>query len=385
MQPNRRVSEISFSTTLALDARAKDLALSGVDVVNMAVGEPDFQAPAAATEAALTLARTGVVRYTPAAGTLELRKRISAYLSETRAVAFTPEQVAVCHSTKHALSCALMSLVEPGDGVLLLEPVWASYVDLVRFSGAEPVLMRPRPHDLGPDLDALREAASRGNVRGVMLNSPSNPSGYVWTEEETRALVEIAEEHDLWILSDEIYRRLVYDGARAVSPVDVGGAERTIIADGASKTYAMTGYRIGFLAGPPELAAAFARQNSQVTGAPNAVSQAAYSAVLASEPPEVEAMVAEFDRRRRHLVAGLEAIGLRTPTPRGAFYALPDVSDHMDERGSLGFCEDLLESEALVLVPGSSFGAEGHVRLSYATSMENLDRALERLGRHIRG
>lgn len=381
MHPNARVSQLSFSATLALDGRAKALARTGVDVINMAVGEPDFPAPRAATEAAMAAAATGEVRYTPAAGTPELRERIAAYLTRTRGAAYGPDQVAVCHSTKHALACALMTLVEPGDEVLVLEPVWSSYVDLVRFAGARPVPVRPRP-DLGPDPDALRAALSP-RTRGVMLNSPSNPSGYVWSEAEMADLVALADERDLWLLSDEIYRRLVYDGAAAVSPVQVGGAARTIVADGASKTYAMTGYRIGFLAGPPEMAAAFVRQNSQVTGSPNAVSQAAYAAVLEPEPPEVEAMVAEFDARRRLLLAGLADLGLPTPTPRGAFYALPDVSAHLDERGSMGLCEDLLEAEALVLVPGSVFGAEGHVRLSYATSRATLERALERLGRFL--
>jgi len=384
MQPNSRVATIAFSATLALDARAKELRARGIDVVNMAVGEPDFDAPEVVQRGAVEAVRSGAVRYTPVAGTPSLRAAIARHLAATRGVPWTPEEITVCHSAKHALSGTLLTLLEPGDEVLILLPAWSSYVEQVRFAGGVPVDVTARA-DCGPDFEALR-AAIGPRTTGVMLNSPSNPSGYVWSEAEVRALVAIAEEEELWILSDEIYRRLVYEGEPNFSPASVSESARarTIIVDGASKAFAMTGYRIGYLAAPPEVAAGVARLHSQLTGCPNAVSQAAFEAALDAEPPEVAAMVSEFDRRRHVLIDGLAALGLETPWPRGAFYAFPNVAQYLDERGSTGFSEDLLEEQALAIVPGAVFGLDEHVRLSYATSMKNIETALERLGTFLR-
>ena len=384
MQPNSRVETIAFSATLALDARAKELRARGIDVVSMAVGEPDFDAPEVVQRGAVAAVRSGAVRYTPVAGTPSLRAAIARHLAATRGVPWTPDEITVCHSAKHALSGTLLTLLEPGDEVLILLPAWNSYVEQVRFAGGVPVDVAARA-DCGPDFEALRVAIGP-RTTGVMLNSPSNPSGYVWSEDEVRALVAIAEEHELWILSDEIYRRLVYEGEPNFSPASVSEAARarTIIVDGASKAFAMTGYRIGFLAAPREVAAGVARLHSQLTGCPNAVSQAAFEAALDAEPPEVAAMTTEFDQRRHMLIDGLAALGLETPWPRGAFYAFPNVAQYLDERGSTGFSEDLLEDQALALVPGAVFGMDEHVRLSYATSKADIETALERLGTFLR-
>ena len=380
MQPNRRVSALTGSATLALAARAKALAAQGVDVISMAVGEPNFDAPRAVREAALAAVEGGNVRYTPPAGLPSLRDTIARHLSQTRGVEFVRDEVVVCHSGKHALSHALLTLLEPGDEVLMLAPAWSSYLEQVRFAGGVPIDVPPRA-DMGPDLDALRAALSP-RTRGVMLNSPANPSGYVWSAQEIADLGALACEHDLWLLSDEIYRRLVYEGEPNPSPVSVSPEvrARTLIVDGASKAFAMTGYRIGYLAAPAPLVGAVARLQSQLTGSPNAISQAAFEAALVKEPPEVEEMVREFDARRRVLIQGLADLGLETPWPRGAFYAFPSVAQHVDERGAVGLCEDLLEDVGLALVPGTVFGMDGHVRLSYATSLDNVRRALERLG-----
>ncbi len=380
VRPGSRVSSLAFSATLALDARAKDLESAGVDVISMAVGEPDFETPRAAQLAAIEAIEHDRARYTPVAGTSGLRRAIAANLKATRGLDYDPaKEIAVCHSAKHALSGALIVLIEPGDEILMLNPAWGSYPEIVRYAEGVPTNVAPRP-DMGPDFDAI-EGGITPRSRGVLLNSPNNPTGYVWTRAEIERLAELCERHDLWILSDEIYRRLVYEGERNTSPAQVSprARERTVIVDGASKTFAMTGYRIGFLAAPAPIASAVATLHSQLTGCPNAISQAAFERALSSEPPEVGRMAAEFDRRRQFLLSGLEDLGLRTPRPRGAFYAFPDVSPWLDERGSAGFSEDLLESQALVVVPGSVFGADRHVRLSYATSMEKIATALERL------
>lgn len=383
MRLSQRAQGISLSVTLALDARAKALAAEGADVVNMSVGEPDFEAPRAAREAAAKRALEGPVRYTAAAGMPELRSAVATWLRRTRGVEYAPQQTVICHSTKHALSGSVLALVDAGDEVLLIDPAWVSYVEIVRVAGGVPVSVAPRA-DLGPDFAAIR-AAITPRTRVVLVNSPSNPSGYVWTHAEVRELAALAREHDLWILSDEIYQRLIYEGEPHLSPAACGedARARTIVLDGASKAYAMTGYRIGFAAGPREVIDSIIALHSQLTGAANTISQAAFRSVLEApggEPPEVAAMVAEFDTRRRVLLDGLAALGLSTPHPRGAFYAFPEVSRFLDQRGSVGFCEDLLEEQRLALVPGSAFGLDRHVRLSYATSLDQIAEALRRLG-----
>ncbi len=383
MQLSSRVSGVSGSPTLALAARARALAASGRDVVSMAVGEPDFDAPPLVRAAAHRAIDSGEVRYTPAAGMPELRRALAEHLSRDRGVPTTAENVVVTHSGKHALSHALLALIDPGDEVLLLLPAWSSYDELVRIAGGVVKSAPPRP-DAGPDFERIR-AALGPRTRGIVLNTPNNPSGYVWTEAELEALVALAEEHDLWIVSDEIYARLVYGAARHVSPAALGAhaRARVVIVDGASKAFAMTGYRMGFLAGPAPIAKAVGELQSQISGCPNYISQSAYLAGLLDDPPEMEAMRLAFDARRRRLYAGLRGLGLDLVEPLGAFYAFPNVRRFTDARGVAGFCEDALEHEALALVPGTAFGMEGHVRLSYALHEDRIDEALRRLGRML--
>ncbi len=380
---SQRASNIALSLTLALDARAKELAAAGRDIVNMAVGELDVPAPLAVREAAVAKIQSGDVRYTPANGTASLRATIARHVGATRGIPCSPAEVVVCHSAKHALANALFCVVEPGDEILIPLPAWVSYVELAKLPGGTPVEVPPAP-GCRLDVDALR-AAVTPRTRGIMINSPCNPSGRVLTRAETETIAELAVEHDLWILSDEIYRRLVYGGETAISPASLGDdvRARTLIVDGASKAFAMTGYRIGYLAAPEEVARAATRLQSQMTGAPNSVSQAAFERALASEPTEVADTVRELDRRRRHLLGELERLGLETPEPLGAFYAFPNVARFCDERGSDGFCEDLLEEESLALVPGSAFGVPAHVRLSYALDLDSIREALVRLERFL--
>ena len=386
MKLSQRAKEISLSVTLALDAKAKALAQSGRDVVNMSVGEPDFDTPRVAREAATALIRGGAVRYTPAAGTLALRQAVARYLEATRGGEWTSEEITICHSTKHALSGAIHALVDPKDEVLLLLPAWVSYVEIVKLAGGVPVSVPGRP-DCGPDFAAI-ERAITPRTKALLLNSPSNPTGYVWTREEVARLGRLCVERGLWLISDEIYRRLVYEGDPNPSPASLARdvRERTVVLDGASKSFAMTGWRIGFVAAQKSVAAAVERLHSHLVGAPNTVSQAAYMAALVapgSEPEEVVNMVAEFDRRRRFLMGELDSMGLVTPSPRGAFYAFPNVERYLDARGSIGLCEDMLESEGLALVPGAAFGVDTHVRLSYATSMEKIAEAARRMRRFL--
>ncbi len=379
MRLARRILRIEASVTLALDERAKAMRAAGRDVISMAVGEPDFPAPELVQRAAVEKVKSGDVRYTPAAGTPALRRAVAEHLGATRGTPYAPEEVCICHSGKHALSGAIFALIEEGDEVLIPLPAWGSYFDIVRVAGGEPVLVPPAD-GVRPDLAALSRAVTP-RTRALMINSPNNPSGHVFTRAEIEGVVRLALERDLWIVSDEIYRSLVYEGEEARSPASLSreARARTAIVDGASKVFAMTGYRIGYLAAPRELVGAVAKLHSQTAGSPNAVSQHAFEAALRGEPPETAAMRRAFGERREILLAGLKELGLPTPRPRGAFYAFPDVSAHLDERGSVGLCEDLLESQGLALIPGSAFGLDTHVRLSYALSLEGIREALERL------
>jgi aspartate aminotransferase len=332
--------------------------------------------------AAVEKVKSGDVRYTPAAGMPSLRKAVAEHLTSTRGGAWTSDEVTICHSAKHALSGAIFALVEEGDEVLVPLPAWASYFDLVCCAGGTPVLVPPDAQGgVRPDLAALEHAVTP-RTRAILINSPNNPSGYVYTRAEIEAVVRLSLERNLWILSDEIYRALVYGGAEALSPASLSeeARARTAIVDGASKAFAMTGYRIGYLAAPRPLAAAVAKLHSQTTGSPNAVSQHAFEAALRRMPPELEAMRRAFAERRDFLLAGLARLGLPCARPEGAFYVFPDVSAYLDSRGSIGLCEDLLESQDLVLIPGAAFGVDTHVRLSYALARESIQEALRRLG-----
>ncbi|MEZ5979256.1 MAG: pyridoxal phosphate-dependent aminotransferase [Planctomycetota bacterium] len=381
MRRSQRAARARTSITLVLSARAKELRRSGRDVVDMSVGEPDFPAPEVVRRTASERALSGDVRYSPAAGSPELRAAIARHLSETRGVPFAADEVWVGHSAKHALSVACTALFDPGDRMLLPQPGWLSYDEMSLLAGLEPVPV-PGRADGGPDLDALDRAAPGASA--LWINSPCNPTGQVWSRDELAAAVDLAVRHDLVILSDEIYRRLVYDGRPCLSPLEVDprARERTVVVDGASKIFCMTGYRIGFAAGPRDAIEAFTTVGSQTAGSPNTISQAAYAAALASEPPEVATMVATYRERRDVLVAGLRALGLAFPEPRGAFYVFPDATPLLEGReDSEELCRELLEREGLVLVPGSAFGAPRHVRLSYALPLERIEAALERLGR----
>ena len=386
MELSQRAAGLSGSATLRLAAAAKEMAASGRDVINMAVGEPDFDAPLVAREAAHTAIDSGKVKYTPAAGLGSLRQALATSVGAARGVTYSASNAVVCHSAKHALSHALLALVDPGDEVLLLPPVWGSYDEQVLFAGGTPTHVAPLPGEsCSPDLAGIR-AAVGPRTRGIMLTTPCNPSGYVWTKEDIAGLCEIVLEHDLWLISDEIYSRLVFDGAEHHSPVSHSEAmkERTLLIEGASKLYAMTGYRIGALLASEKIASSVGNIQSQLSGCPNYISQVAYQACLESEPAEVAPMVAEFDRRRIVITEGLARMNLSGPTPRGAFYAFPDMSRFFGEGGATDFCADLLQAEALATVPGSVFGAPNHVRFSYALAEPRVREALERLERFLK-
>ncbi len=379
------------SATLAMAARASAMAASGLNVIDLSVGEPDFPTPDHICKAAEVAIRAGKTKYTPAAGIPELRKAVAADCTRRTGLEVTPAQVVVSNGAKHALHNVFTALLDEGDEVIVPTPYWVSYAELIKLAGAKPVLVPTRIEDdfkLRPE--ALKKALS-SRSRMLLLCSPSNPTGVVYTPQELGALADIAIEANLAVVSDEIYDQLVFDGRRSASfpTLRPGLAERTVVVAGVSKTYSMTGWRIGWTIAPEPLAKAIGSLQSQETSNPSSVSQYAALAALTGPQDCVAQMCREF-QKRRDLVAGrLQAMpGVRLPEIGGAFYAFFDISSHLAAgkhgiTNSLQWCEALLEKEHVALVAGSAFGAEGHVRMSFAAAEEKLVEGLDRIARFL--
>jgi aspartate aminotransferase len=386
-----RLDPIKPSITLAVTAKAAKLKASGVDIVSFGAGEPDFDTPdhiKAAAKAALD--KGGVGKYTDVGGLPALRAAIASELSRVHATTLTPEQILVSCGAKHSLFNIFMALLDPGDEVIIPAPYWVSYPDMVMLAAGRPVIVPSRAEDdFAARPDAIAAAISP-RTRAIVLNTPSNPTGAVWGRAQIEALARLVVDRNLLVISDDIYRSLVYGGAEYVSIAAVGPelAARTILVDGVSKTYAMTGWRIGYTAGPLEVIKAMAKIQGQSTSNPTHVSQVATLAALTGPQDCVETMRQAFDERRIAMIELLRAIpGVSCREPKGAFYAFPDVSTYVGKRTPEGsildddvqLCDWLVEVGKVAVVPGSGFGAAGHVRLSYATSMANIQDGVKRL------
>ncbi|MCL6625540.1 pyridoxal phosphate-dependent aminotransferase [Alicyclobacillus shizuokensis] len=385
-----RVRQIAPSATISVDTKTKALIREGKPVINMSVGEPDFDTPVAAAYAGIRAITSGQTRYTPAAGLLELRKAIAHKLMVENGLSYQPEQIIVSSGAKHSLFNIFLAICEPGDEVILPAPYWVSYPEQIRLSGANPVIV-PCGEESGYKItaDQLR-AAITPKTKAFLLNSPNNPTGAVYSEAELRALGEVLLDADIFLVTDEIYERLVY-GVEHVSLLALYPqlADRTLVVNGFSKAFAMTGWRLGYVAAPADVAKALASLQSHATGNPSSVSQVAGIAALSAFDP---GMVEEFHRRRDRLVAGLRELpGITCQVPQGAFYAFPNIASLFGKayKGQVitdanAFCELLLEHELVSAVPGGAFGAPENIRLSYAVAYEQVETALERIGRFVR-
>jgi aspartate aminotransferase len=392
---SRMAAGVQPSATLAAGALARQLKAQGVKVFDFSLGEPDFPTPEHICAAAVKAMREGHTHYTPAAGIPELRAAVARSYQKTYGITYSPEQVVVSSGAKHSLHTALAALVGSGDEVIIPSPYWVSYSDLVQMTGASYVLVQTTPEsDFKMTPQQLR-AALTPRSKLLMLNSPSNPTGSVYTRAELEALADVVLDSGLVVLSDEIYERLVFGESRATcfATLRPGLAERTLTVSGASKTYAMTGWRMGWTLGPAHIIKAMGNIQSQQTGSSCSISQYAALAALEGEQDCVERMRKEFEARRDLVCGRLSAMpGVRCPLPGGAFYAFFDVSAHFGRTlgghkvsNSAEFCRAALETAHVNLVPGSAFGAEGYVRLSYAASREQLQGGLDRLDRWLGG
>jgi aspartate aminotransferase len=380
-----RVRGITPSATISIDTKTKALIQAGQPVINMSVGEPDFDTPSAASLAGIRAIATGQTRYTPAAGTLELRKAIVSKLMVENGLQYTPEQIVVSSGAKHSLFNVFLTICEPGDEVILPAPYWVSYPEQIRLCGAHPVVV-PCTEETGFKITPaqLKEVITP-RTKAIVLNSPNNPTGAVYSEQELRALGEVLLEHDIYIVTDEIYEKLVYGVQHLSLPALVPDLmPRAIVVNGFSKAFAMTGWRLGYVAAPLDVAKAMVSLQSHGTGSPSTMSQAAGVAAFDAFEPK---MIQEFERRRDAIVAGLQSLpGVKCVKPDGAFYAFPNISGLFGSQykgrvieNAGDFCELLLEEALVSTVPGDAFGAPNNIRLSYATSFEDVVTAVARI------
>jgi len=387
---SKRVLAIAPSMTVAIDTKAKELKASGQDIVGLGAGEPDFDTPDYVKEAAIASIRDGKTKYTPPSGLPELKRSVAAKLQRENGLAYHPAQIVIASGAKHAIFNALSTLINPGDEVLIPAPYWVTYPELVRLSGGVPVFLETSV-ETGYKITATQLAAAvTEKTKLFILCNPSNPTGMVYGKSELEAFAKILVENEIFVLSDEIYEHIQYDGRKPVSIASLGHEikELAVIVNGVSKAYAMTGWRVGYTASSKPIASAISALQSQATHHPANASQYASVAALDAGLDFSYSMVREFELRRNFVVGALSAIpGVICPMPEGAFYVLPNVSSFYGKktpdgtviRGSLELCAFLLDKHLLAIVPGRAFGNDSCVRLSYATSMDNLERAMERM------
>lgn len=393
VQLAQRAQHITESLTLAITAKANALRMEGIDVVSFGAGEPDLPTPARIVGYARDALTEGFTKYTPSAGILPLRQAICRQYETLYHGHYDPSEVIVTGGAKQALYLAFLALCSPGDEVLIPTPYWNSYVDQVQLAGGVPVFVPPTS-DLGIDVAQLRARATP-KAKLLVINSPSNPSGRVLSDDELAEIAKIARERGLFVISDEIYEHLVYGGKIHRSIVMHHGLRDSgLVISGVSKTLSMTGWRIGYALGPADLIAAMARLQGHMTSCANSIAQhAALGGLSDTLSDYVAPMVAEYDKRRLYMITRLRSMaGITVSEPSGAFYAFPRVARFYGKRAAGGtpiansfdFARALLDAHNVAVVPGSAFGSDEHIRLSYATSLDDIEKGLDRLEDFLR-
>ncbi|MBD2254911.1 pyridoxal phosphate-dependent aminotransferase [Nostoc parmelioides] len=380
-----RVSQVTPSLTLAIAAKAKAMKAEGIDVCSFSAGEPDFDTPAHIKAAAAKALDEGKTKYGAAAGEPKLREAIAHKLQKDNHLDYKPENVIVTNGGKHSLYNLIVALIDPGDEVIIPSPYWLSYPEMVTLVGGKSVIV-PTDASTGYKItpEQLRKAITP-KTKLFVLNSPSNPTGMVYTPEEIKALAEVVVDADIYVVSDEIYEKILYDGAQHISIGSLGKEifNRTLISNGFAKAYSMTGWRLGYLAGPVEIIKAASSIQGHSTS--NVCTFAQYGAIAALEDSQdcVEEMRQAFAKRRQVMLDRLNAIpGLSTAKPDGAFYLFPDISK--TGLKSLEFCDALIEEHKVAVIPGIAFGADDNIRLSYATDLATIEKGLDRLEKFVR-
>ncbi|MEA3485278.1 MAG: pyridoxal phosphate-dependent aminotransferase [Candidatus Aerophobetes bacterium] len=385
----KRVSRIIPSLTLSLTAKAKAMRKQGMDVIGLAAGEPDFDTPEHIKEEVKKALDEGFTKYTPASGITELKEAICEKFAKDNSLNYKPSEIIIGCGAKHCLYNAIQVLCEKGDEIILPAPYWVSYLEQIKLSGARPVVVRTKKEDgfkITPEL-LLKNITRRTKL--LILNTPSNPTGSVYSREELEGIAEVAAKKHIYVISDEIYEKIVYDDIQHVSIASFSPQikELSIVINGLSKTYSMTGWRIGYASADEKIIKAMSNLQSHSTSNPVSFVQRAAIVALCSSQNWVNEMVAEFKRRRDYMLERLDQIQeLSCIPPQGAFYLFPDISkmlgkffNEKEVKSSLDFSQLLLEEAKVSVVPGSAFGADNHIRLSYATSMEDIARGMDRI------
>ena len=379
MEISARAAQLTPSLTLSIDSKAKAMKAEGIDVCGFGAGEPDFDTPEHIKQAAIEALQAGFTKYTPSAGIPELRAAIAEKFANDNGLTYRPSQIIVSNGAKHSCYNAILATCQPGDEVIIPAPYWVSYPDMVRLAGAEPVIVPTMERNNWKLRAEDFENAMTPRTKMLIINSPGNPTGAVYTREELEALVEIASGEDIYILSDEIYEKLVYDDAKHVSVASISkeAYDLTISVNGFSKSYAMTGWRLGYMAAPDEVAKAVDSIQSHSTSNPCAFGQRGALAALKGDQQSVADMREEFDMRRNYMIDRLSKIpNITAVKPQGAFYVLVNIS----QLGltSQNFADRLLSKSNVAVVPGAAFGDDRTIRFSYATSIDIIKKGLDR-------
>lgn len=389
MQLAERAKNISPSPTLTIDAKAKKMIADGINVINFGAGEPDFDTPGNIKRAAVEAIDKGMTKYTPVAGTEALRQVIVDKLARENGLGYKPGEIVVSAGAKHSLYNAFQVLCQEGDEVILPAPYWVSYLEQIKLAGAVPVAVAARVENDFKITAGELEAAITPRAKAIILNSPSNPTGAVYSRDELAALGQVLEKHGIAIISDEIYEKLIYDGLEHISIAALSPAlkEQTVVINGVSKTYAMTGWRIGYAAAPAHVAKAMADLQSHSTSNPTSIAQAAALEAIRGDQTAVLTMVGEFVKRRDYMVGRLNAMpGVKCNLPGGAFYVFPSIAGLLGKKyqgeeikNASALAAVMLEKAHVAIVPGVAFGDDTCFRLSYATSMANIRDGLDRI------
>lgn len=377
---SKRAGSVSPSSTLAINEKVKDMRSRGIDVIDFGIGEPDFDTPLNIKDAAISAIKSGFTKYTPASGINELKEAVCRKLKKDNNTVYEKTHVVVSCGAKQSLYNAMLSLIDKGDEVVIPIPYWVSYAEQVRLADGVPVFVKTDGFHIIPE-EISRKITKR--TRAIIVNSPCNPSGAVCSKKILQDIANIALENDLYVISDEIYEKFVYENNKHVSIASLGEEikEKTVIVNGVSKSYAMTGWRIGYAASSEEMAKAMAGIQSQTTSCPSSISQKAALEALSGNQDSIAKMVAEFDKRRRFAHKKLNETGLHCKLPEGAFYVFPELQGKAD---STAFTNNLLGKANVAVVPGIDFGMNGYIRISYATSMKNLEEGMDRIEKTVK-
>ena len=389
MQLSKKAGNISPSITLAITAKANELKKQGVDVVSFGAGEPDFNTPENIINAAIKAMKDGKTKYTPAGGILELKETICQKFKKDNNLDYKPNQITVSTGAKQCLANAFMAILNPGDEVLIPIPYWVSYPELVKLADGVPVFVETKKENNYKYTVEDLEKAVTDKTKAILINSPNNPTGTIYNEDELLKIADFAKKYNLLIISDEIYEKLIYDNEKHVSIASLNedAYNRTLVINGVSKTYAMTGWRLGYIAASEEITKIMTSIQSHMTSNVNTITQYATIEALNGPVEDLNNMVAEFARRRNFMIDKLNKInGVSIIKPSGAFYIMVNVSDYFNTEfkgqkieSSLDFAKVLLDEEKVAVIPGAGFGLDDYIRLSYATSMDIIEKGIDRI------